>query len=61
MDLNVKAAVTPRRLATLLRRDLKDPRYLSEIERSRKEMFENKLTDWQDVLDGGSGADVSGE
>jgi hypothetical protein len=50
MTFDVSAAVTPRQLATSLRRDLKNPRYLEEIERSRKDMFAGRLTPWEEVL-----------
>lgn len=51
MELDVKAATTPRRLLTSLKRDLKDPRYLAEIEESRADMFAGRRADWQHVLD----------
>ncbi len=51
MTFDVRAAVTPRQLATSLRRDLKDPRYLAEIEQSRDDLFAGRHRHWSEILD----------
>lgn len=50
--IDLKAAVSPAQLTATLESDLANPEYVAEIERSRTDMFENRMTPWRLVLDG---------
>jgi hypothetical protein len=52
--IDLQAAVSPAKLKASLEDDLSTPEYVAEIEKSRDDMFANRLHKWRDVLDEGN-------